>query len=1383
MLASGSDDGTVRLWDMDNGALLHILAEHAGGIWSVAWSGDGRMLASGSDDGTVRLWEVASGISLHILRGHRGGIWSVAWSEDGRLASGSEDGTVRLWDAVSETSLYILEGHANWVWSVAWSGDGRVLASGGGDGTVRLWDTTSGALLRVLEDHTDWIWNVMWSRDGRSLAGGSKDGTVRLWDLASGALLRILEGHIGEVWSVAWSKDGRLASGSDDGTVRLWDATSGTLLHILKGHTEWSWSVAWSGDGRNLVGGADDGTVRQWDTASGVLLRIRKGHMDRVWSVAWSEDGQLLASGGGDGTVRLWDAAKGALLHTRRGYTNWICSVALSKQGRLLASGGSDGTVRLWDAASGALLRAMEGHTAGVRSVAWSSDGQTLASGGEDGTVRIWLVANGALLRILEGHTAGVRSVAWSSDGQTLASGGEDGTARLWDAKAGTALKDFRSDFPAHVVVSVSFQPISPSTNILGKIRLGGSDLIVQFFTLAQDQQSSVEVNMTRYISAKIVLVGESNVGKSCLALRLVEGRYEEQGTTHGMRLWSIPLERLGAVATAPPGEQRELVLWDLGGQDEYRLVHQLFLHDTTLALMLIDPTRGQKAFDDVVEWNLRLEKQLRGRKIAKLLIGTKLDREGQTELIDPLELDYLLSCCGAISFYPTSAKVPRGIDELCIAIAQAINWSELSQITRPLLFQYIRDIVIQQQNQERVILLYNDLEQQIHTILLEKIEPSAIWAVVRQLAMQGVIANTRLASGQQALVLRVDYIERYAGSLILAARNNSRRIPAIEVAATIGMKSMPGISEMERLHPFQERIVLECVVELLMEHGICLKHEGLLIFPSLFPEVAVEEQMNIAQTVSLYYDFSGAIDNIYSSLVVRLALSERFGRVRLWKNQADYEQLDGRVCGLRKVDRGSGLAHLDLLFSEQIMRDTRDLFTIFVESHLLKEGVIIREVLGIRCCCGYRFDEALVRERISDGHTDMLCPKCEKRLPISEGAKKVREGNSAMVAELFALKTVIEENKRIEVNETKRVFANEKSDEKNQIRILHLSDLHFNKNDDPIVQLHPLVSDLKNKEDGLGFEHLDYLVISGDLTNCASNEEFDKAYQFISKLIEKFKISAARCVIVPGNHDLNWDQQVYDWKPERKVKQDQLKLGSYVKQGDGYLIRDDDQYPIRFENFNKFYHQLIQQPYPLKAELQLIPLLFEETRIQFMAINSTWEIDEYYQERSSINLSALNAGLQRAEQQIEQAKKNKHLTGDSKILRIAIWHHPVTGNEKIKDDAFLDQLRKAEVKLCLHGHVHEDRADVVGYLHPTRKIHIAGTGSFGAPVNDRPESTPRLYNVIEIWRDHSRIRVHTRCLRKDGGAWEGWAVWPNLEDRNSRRTYYDIELSSHTIY
>jgi hypothetical protein len=124
--------------------------------------------------------------------------------------------------------------------------------------------------------------------------------------------------------------------------------------------------------------------------------------------------------------------------------------------------------------------------------------------------------------------------------------------------------------------------------------------------------------------------------------------------------------------------------------------------------------------------------------------------------------------------------------------------------------------------------------------------------------------------------------------------------------------------------------------------------------------------------------------------------------------------------------------------------------------------------------------------------------------------------------------------------------------------------------------------------------------------------------------------------------------------------------------------------------------------------------------------------------------------------------------------LRIAVWHHPVTGNDKIAREAFLDQLRQEDFKLCLHGHVHEDRADVVAYLHP-RRIHVAGAGSFGAPMMQRPESTPRLYNVIEVSRDHKRIRVHTRCLKKEGGAWEGWAVWPG--GRSKRKTYFDIKL------
>jgi WD40 repeat protein len=485
VVASGSVDKTVRLWDGCSGAALgEPLVGHSDGVTSVAMcvGPDGCLVvASGSLDRTVRLWEVASGAAVcGPLEGHAAPVTSVALclGPDGRLvvASGSEDRTVRLWDGTSGVPLCApLFGQGCKVTSVAvcMGPDGRLrVASGGFCKALLLGEGTSGATLDVqLVGHDAAVTSVaaLWVGPGRCLvvASGSWDKTVRLWDGTSGAALCVpLSNHDGWVSSVALCEgpDGRLivASGSADKTVRLWDGTSGAALCApLRGYDGVVNSVAvCSGPGGRLVvaSGCCDKMVRLWD--GGIVATWCAplvGHSNSVTCVALhvGRDGRtVVASGSYDSTVRLWDGNTGAALCAPLvGHGSKVTSVAMcmGPDGRLVvASGSEDKTVRLWDGASGAALCApLEGHDLWVRSVAVcvGPDGHVVvASGSSDKTVRLWDGASGAALcEPLRGHTCDVRSVALcvGPDGLiVVASGSNDRTVRLWNGAIGAALSE-----------------------------------------------------------------------------------------------------------------------------------------------------------------------------------------------------------------------------------------------------------------------------------------------------------------------------------------------------------------------------------------------------------------------------------------------------------------------------------------------------------------------------------------------------------------------------------------------------------------------------------------------------------------------------------------------------------------------------------------------------------------------------------------------------------------------------------------------------------------------------------------------------------------------------------------------------------------------------
>ena len=186
---------------------------------------------------------------------------------------------------------------------------------------------------------------------------------------------------------------------------------------------------------------------------------------------------------------------------------------------------------------------------------------------------------------------------------------------------------------------------------------------------------------------------------------------------------------------------------------------------------------------------------------------------------------------------------------------------------------------------------------------------------------------------------------------------------------------------------------------------------------------------------------------------------------------------------------------------------------------------------------------------------------------------------------------------------------------------------------------------------------------------------------------------------------------------------------------------------------------------------------LFHDTGIQFLALNSAWQIDQFHRKRSSIYSQSLTAALERADSQIAVARDTCDLKKLQPTLRFAVWHHALEGVEALQNDDFLTHIGAARVRICLHGDVHESRRKWVNYW-DRGGIHILGAGTFGAPEEGRSESTPRLYNLLEIQRDLSAARVHTRQQQKSEGAWQGWYVWPNPDGGKGRVPYFDIQLT-----
>ena len=503
MIASSSEDGTVKLWST-NGALLRTLNTQPYPTTALAWSPDGRSIAAGTyyggyvssqaGAGLTWLWQ-ASGGSRSAWTGASvsqvcaatnlfGKVTSVAFSTDStKLASGCAAGSnfvtsVAAGSYVATRPAYNTSVGPAAVTSVAFSSRG-MMASGCEDGTLCVYSTNSSWNLLWTSTtnanaQTTNVTAVAFSPDGSLLASASLDQTIKIWKTSDSTLQHTFTGHTNGVTSVAFSPDGsKIVSGCMDGTVKVWNS-SGNCLATIAAHALPVTATIFSTDGSLVISGGDDGTVRLWSAADGSAVGALGGQNYFIGAVAISPDGTLCASAGGDETIQVLNTSDGSLVRTLAANTNYVSSLAFAPDSARLASGGGplDPTIKIWQISSGALLNTIPATTNGVMALAWSPDGLTLAAGGDsvEQNITFWST-NGILQGILPGtvswHTNGVTALAFSPQGNLLASGGRrpGNMVRIWTNNTGgiwttgTVVRTYLSTATNNNVECVTFSP------------------------------------------------------------------------------------------------------------------------------------------------------------------------------------------------------------------------------------------------------------------------------------------------------------------------------------------------------------------------------------------------------------------------------------------------------------------------------------------------------------------------------------------------------------------------------------------------------------------------------------------------------------------------------------------------------------------------------------------------------------------------------------------------------------------------------------------------------------------------------------------------------------------------------------------------------------
>jgi small GTP-binding protein len=810
-------------------------------------------------------------------------------------------------------------------------------------------------------------------------------------------LRQILRGHRGAIGRCRWSPNGRLlASPSFDKTIRIWNVDTGESIVTLCGHTDWVFSVAWSPDGKQIASGSRDTKILLWDAQSGEQLGTLQGNAGSVFQLAWTAGHRLISCGSEDKT-QVWNPETGALIRTFP--QGW--SMAVSPKGSAVAISANyqdkgrylhDSLVRLYDLETGELIEQLTGFEDWGADLAWSSDGQLLAvaTGHDSPRINIWDFETGKVEISLEGHTDIIRDVDFSADGRLLASKSRDGTVRVWLRDSWRLLTVLPEPINEQGeggsdAKGLAFNPIS---NTLAT--LGDNDTVIRVWDIAASTALNGDSarDSVHYTTAKLVLVGDSGVGKTGLGWRLAHGEFKEHSSTHGQQFW--PIQQLGL--KRKDGTECEAVLWDLAGQHVYRQIHSIFLENVTAALVLFDPSNRQEPLKGVQFWLEQLKGK--GQLPPTVLIGARVDRGAPA--MSQQELDQFCQRYGIKGGYiSTSAMKGDGLEALLGMLKKQIPWDEMTATVTTVTFKRIKDFVLGlKEKPDRKGVLVNPVELREQ---LQEIDPdwsftdAEMMTAVGHLETHGYVTILRSSAGEQHILLTPELLATLAASIVLLADKHERELGAVNETELLQGKYP--FDELAGLSPVESQILLDAAILRFLQHNICFREtlrdetfrsETLLIFPALIKQRRpLQDELPAADDIS--YVVRGRIENLYASLVVLLGYTPSFKRINQWQNQAQYEMDEGEICGFRLIQDREGEIELVIYYGDQMPSAGRAKYQELFEQFLYQRDVEVTPFPPVVCPKGHRQERTTVIKRVREGKGFVHCEECGAKTDLPE--------------------------------------------------------------------------------------------------------------------------------------------------------------------------------------------------------------------------------------------------------------------------------------------------------------------------------------------------------------------------------------------------------------